>query len=1106
MSTVVSPGSNLPLPVGISQGQQFLQNHLIRFKSGEGDQPNGLGGPINFAHEIPNRSPRNVFDDISDQYQEFGLRRYRCYYLFNSHYTLAIPNIVAYVKQPSQNSKSRIAFAFGTSGFNGTEQTIQSQFHDPVGVKWNGAQARIEASFLREPLKPRNWVAVWIREILDFNAQNTEFNYYAIRIETSDPVAVLGQPDFNICYVGNMGCDANTFGKVWGKIKGRNPTSIFTLGNNSYQPTGDCWLNTISSLRDRVKMCFGAWDWYQPFYADKLDDASFPRVPDDWYWPVPDQPCQSPTGRYSHEELFEIKKIEPEPLDDPHQGLQPPPHWDIYVWDEGDEPGQKGENIEETFGPFMTEANAEAYATWLRTCEIITSEISLEKFNVTLQNRYRAYFGITNFDGYQSFYANNIHFLILNTNSISLGHTEESPQYRFAEEQLKRALDNAFVDWRIVIGYRPGNVASNDSMRTVINPDGTVGLQSTGYQGPIRQFNELYKPLFEKYNVTLYINGNVNNYQRSGILKFDSGNWIEPTEQAPTTGPEYKVKGRALDGSGIIYLTVGAGGARLQANEGLPSWIKKSFSNTYGYMNMTSLKNGQFLQFRYYDINDNLLDYFSVGREAFEFTPTPPAGNIPPATTTPFGIRQIYPSKPGGDFWYSTTWGNGNARIVPIDCGTDPAAPELHHRSNSGSVCSIDGEGVMRLSTGGRVGIFGTWQNVEMTVYIKAPPAMASFGISHLQPKTEHYCLNATFTGDDNDLFGGYIVYVDYNDKAVYFKKEESHNIGYSPRVNQKPQSLVADQWYGFRMAAYTVGSYVKMECYVDETDGLNGGDWKLLTEWLDKGNELIDGVAYAPHTEVVREAAIRTDDQGTGSYFDYKWLTVREILPASQPPPPTGGGAGQIVDGVSMQFESIGSPIGFHFSSDTDGRSQWVADLPHCFVNIEVTGYLFIHGVENDGEEVSIKLRGGPHTDDNNDWGSCYIIGIGYDGSVNSQYEEPHPDNHDMAYDEVTSDPLDGDAIGKWFGIKAIVWEEGGEDHIECWIDPGGLDGSGKPKNEWVLFWEATSDQFTGECNGDGDNERAYFRMDDVSGDEEDAVDVKFASAREIDPNKRFT
>ena len=91
------------------------------------------------------------------------------------------------------------------------------------------------------------------------------------------------------------------------------------------------------------------------------------------------------------------------------------------------------------------------------------------------------------------------------------------------------------------------------------------------------------------------------------------------------------------------------------------------------------------------------------------------------------------------------------------------------------------------------------------------------------------------------------------------------------------------------------------------------------------------------------------------------------------------------------------------------------------------------------------------------------------------------------------------------------MVWNKGDclrrmavSDHIECWIDPGGLEGGTTPANEWVKFWETDSNQFTGQCNGDGDNENAvFFRMDDVSGNEEDAVDTKYLTAREIDPSK---
>jgi hypothetical protein len=722
-----------------------------------------------------------------------------------------------------------------------------------------------------------------------------------------------------------------------------------------------------------------------------------------------------------------------------------------------------------------------------------------------LQNQYRNFFGINNFDGYQSFYANNIMFLILNTNAVTRGHQEDSPQYRFAEEQLKRAVDNAFIDYRIVIAYRPGNVAPNDSMRTVLFEDGSVGVGGTGYQGPIRGFNELYKPLFEKYKVTLYINGNVRNYQRTGILKFDSGNWIEPNEQSPTTGPNYIIKGRALDGDGIIYVTVGTGGAALQNNQSLPSWVKRAFVN-YGYLVMTSVMNGQQLQFRFYDNNDILKDFFSVGKESFLFSPPPappPGGGsgIPSVPLNVLGIRTIYTKKSGGDEWDSRLWNNANPRTVPVDCGADPNDSRLKHRSNSGSVFTIDGTGVGKITSGGRAPVMGTFQNVETTIYIKCPESGMSINLCHVMPKTEHFCIS----GGDDDNFGGYNLYVDYTDKAVYFKKEQSHNIGYSPRIAQKSVPLVAEKFQGFKCICYNIPgtSNVKLEAYFDDTEGVNGGTWQKTTEWIDDGTVDIQGSTYPATTAAMGSAAIRTDAAETG-HLQYKWWHIHEIVPPGTAPegggtpPPTGT---QIMEnGVKMFYPKIGSAVNFSFSSSNADRAQWVANLPDCFVNLEVTGYLKIDDVNDMGEEVSIKLRGGTHSDGQNDEGSCYIIGIGYDGSVNSQYEEPHPDNHAMSFTTVTSKPLGNSIVGKWFGIKAIVYKQpnANRDKIECWIDTGGLINN-QPANQWVKFWETTSDQFTGECNGSGD-ERAYFRLDEIpGGDDGDNVELRFASCREI-------
>jgi hypothetical protein len=93
----------------------------------------------------------------------------------------------------------------------------------------------------------------------------------------------------------------------------------------------------------------------------------------------------------------------------------------------------------------------------------------------------------------------------------------------------------------------------------------------------------------------------------------------------------------------------------------------------------------------------------------------------------------------------------------------------------------------------------------------------------------------------------------------------------------------------------------------------------------------------------------------------------------------------------------------------------------------------------------------------------------------------------------------LGNSIVGKWFGIKAIVFEKNGRDNIECWIDRGGLRND-QPANDWVKFWHTTSTQFTGECNGGG-NERGMIRCDEIpGGDNEENIELRFASIREIE------
>lgn len=216
------------------------------------------------------------------------------------------------------------------------------------------------------------------------------------------------------------------------------------------------------------------------------------------------------------------------------------------------------------------------------------------------------------------------------------------------------------------------------------------------------------------------------------------------------------------------------------------------------------------------------------------------------------------------------------------------------------------------------------------------------------------------------------------------------------------------------------------------------------------------------------------------------------------------GSGGDIIEDGVKMFHKKIGNSVPFKFSSHTDKRAQWIADLPKCFINLEVTFWLQIDKIDKDSEEVSIKTRGGHHGGNDDSTGSCYISGLKYEGGgVNAQFEKPHPKNHPLPPHEKPGLFNPGDVKGKMIGYKNIVYQEGDHDKIEMYLSTDALGTDGRPVNggNFRKFGEWTCKEFFGKCNGKG-KENVYIRCDDIpDGDKEKNVTMKFASVREIVP-----
>ena len=63
-------------------------------------------------------------------------------------------------------------------------------------------------------------------------------------------------PDFSIAVVGDWGCNPNT-SKTIAQIVNSGPSLVIGLGDNSYELTGDCWLNMIHPISMIFHTAFG---------------------------------------------------------------------------------------------------------------------------------------------------------------------------------------------------------------------------------------------------------------------------------------------------------------------------------------------------------------------------------------------------------------------------------------------------------------------------------------------------------------------------------------------------------------------------------------------------------------------------------------------------------------------------------------------------------------------------------------------------------------------------------------------------------------------------------------------------------------------------------
>lgn len=107
----------------------------VRYSGGgsNSDPAASLGGAISSA-SIPDATVGNLFPEINEDQTEAGITLYRCFYFRNGHGTLEWRNVKQWVQANTPSPDTTIAIGVGSSGVNGTEQTIANQTTAPSGV------------------------------------------------------------------------------------------------------------------------------------------------------------------------------------------------------------------------------------------------------------------------------------------------------------------------------------------------------------------------------------------------------------------------------------------------------------------------------------------------------------------------------------------------------------------------------------------------------------------------------------------------------------------------------------------------------------------------------------------------------------------------------------------------------------------------------------------------------------------------------------------------------------------------------------------------------------------------------------------------------------
>lgn len=265
--------------------------------------------------------------------------------------------------------------------------------------------------------------------------------------------------------------------------------------------------------------------------------------------------------------------------------------------------------------------------------------------------------------------------------------------------------------------------------------------------------------------------------------------------------------------------------------------------------------------------------------------------------TDKFGIKELYPTKVGGDEWFMDM-NNPNIdeeRFTTKDSirkNSDGSwkVRDTQIRMNVFSKSGYDADEIDTynqkvLATKGYMQDPNDWKNVEMTGYVELNDYDSNAYFSWYARSGRHTHDEAP-NGENQECEGTGVkprIYYNGNTASV---KELWHNEGYAVtnRISGSTDDLEG-RWIGIKTVIYNVkmsdgSTAVKQELWVDEKNDKTS--WRKVNEHLDRGGFEADSnkCGGTLDQKVLWGGPVATFRWDKATDVDFKWFSIREISP----------------------------------------------------------------------------------------------------------------------------------------------------------------------------------------------------------------------------------